>query len=286
MFTDELATPTRLETLLDLFRSDASRRWNADAVGPLLQPETLADVKADRPQTKKVGQAARELGLLRDNGSLAPEVRDSPLPTRALVLAALDERVLGGLDVEPYFAPFYAFLLGLGKAAGEPRSAADWVAAFRTVYPPAAQANPFNQVKLTGLHRWYAYAGLGWYDPRGVFHCNPCERLARRMPAIFGGDAELPVGEFIRRLADHCPELDGGTVFQAVNPQYDPERRRCSLGLSHALVELHLDGLLQLRCPADSDGWHINEAEPPHDPEFIRSERIASVTRSAVREVA
>ena len=79
------------------------------------------------------------------------------------------------------------------------------------------------------------------------------------------------------RLAEYCPELDGGTIFLESNPTYDPDRRRCTLGLGHALVELHLDQVLRLHCPPDSDGWDIREAAARRDARYLRSERIDRV---------
>jgi hypothetical protein len=276
MFTDDLATPTRVETLIELIRSDESRRWSSETLGQLLQPDTLPDVKPNRPQATKMLRAATELGLIKvtDAGNVILTVRGDSRSTGELVRAAIDEQVLGKTDVEPFFAPFYSFVLGLEKLAAVYRAYPEWVKNFADAYPPAAGANQFNKDKLTGLHRWFSYAGLGWYDPRSVFQCNPYERLQRRLPCIYGGDRELPARVFMSRLADCCPELDGGTIFLEVNPTYDPARRRCTLGLGHALVELHLDEVLRLHCPPDSDGWDIRDAAAPRDARYLRSERI------------
>ena len=279
MFTDDLATPTRVETLLDLIRSDASRRWSSETLGQLLQPDTLPDVKSSRPQATRMLRASSELGLIKVTGAgnVVLSVRGDRRSTKEIVQAAIDEQVLGKTDIEPFFAPFYSFMLGLGKLAGVERPYPEWVKDFAAVYPPAVGANQFNKDKLTGLHRWFSYAGLGWYDPRSVFHCNPYERLRRRLPSVFGSERELPSAVFMSRLADCCPELDGGTIFLDVNPAYDPERRRCTLGLGHALVELHLERVLRLHCPPDSDGWDIHDAAPPRDATYLRSERIDRV---------
>jgi hypothetical protein len=288
MFTDDLATPTRVETLIELIRSDESHRWSSDTLGQLLQPDTLRDVKSSRPQATRMLRAAKELGLVKvtDAGNVVLTVRGDSRSTGELVCAALDEQVLGKTDVEPFFAPFYSFMLGLGKLAGVERPYAEWVKEFAVVYPPASGTNQFNKDKLTGLHRWFSYAGLGWYDPRNIFQCNPYERLRRRLPGIFASERELPAAVFITRLADCCPELDGGTIFREANPAYDPARRRCTLGLGHALVELHLDRVLRLHCPPDSDGWDIREAAAPRDTTYLRSERIDRVELLSGEEVA
>jgi len=279
MFTDDLATPTRVETLIELIRSDESRRWSSETLGQLLQPDTLPDVKPSRPQSTRMLRAAAELGLIKvtDAGNVVLTVRGDSRSTGELVREAIDEQVLGKTDVEPFFAPFYSFILGLGKLASVERTYAEWVKDFAAVYPPAAGANQFNKDKLTGLHRWFRYAGLRWYDPRSVFHCNPYERLRRRLPCIFRSERELPAAVFMSRLAERCPELDGGTIFLEANPAYDPASHRCTLGLGHALVELHLDRVLRLHCPPDSDGWDIRDAAARRDATYLRSERIYRV---------
>src|SRR5262249_42972137 len=155
----------------------------------------------------------------------------------------------------------YSYLLALDGEGGRDRPRSEWVNGFRDSYAAAGGADPFNTNKLTGLHRWYSYAGLGWYDPREVFLPNPYERLRRRLPGLFGADRSLPTAEFFRRLARCCPELDGGDIYRAVNTRFDSDRRDCSLGLSHALVDLNLDGVLRLHCPSDSQGWYINKAK-------------------------
>jgi hypothetical protein len=276
MFTDEYTTPARVETLVDLLRNDESRRWTRDQVAELLQPETLPDLAGKRPQSAKVLLAAGELGLIEtsSSGHIKILFKAGTRPTATILREALDEYVLGTRGVEPYFAPFYSYLLAIDGDADSNRSRLDWVNGFRAVYASAAGADPFNANKLTGLHRWYAYAGLGWYDPREVFIANPYERLLRRLPALFQGDRLLPADEFMGRLARCCPELDGGEIFRDVNRNFEPDRRSCSLGLSHALIDLHLDGVLRLHCPSDSQGWFLNKAKPPRDGQYIQSERV------------
>jgi hypothetical protein len=120
------------------------------------------------------------------------------------------------------------------------------------------------------------YMGLGWYDPSGVFQPNPYFRLQRSLRTIFGKTKRLSIDEFMSRLASACPELDGGDIFKRSNKQYDTQARNCTLGLSHALVDLHLDDYIKLFCPQDSRGWSVESAEPPSE-EALKSGRIATV---------
>jgi hypothetical protein len=276
MFTDDSATPTRVETLLDLLRSQPKRRWSEEVVAELLQPDGLPGVKDKRPHAVKMIAAAAELDLV-TRGKEQIKLTfaaDDPRTSQEILCDAIDRAVLERLETEPYFAPFYSFLLGLGAQAHNKKTREELVESFREAYPKAAGPNPFNPTKLTGLRRWLGYAGLGWFDPAGAFQCNPYKRLLRRLPTIFGEATELPADQFMTGIAAHCPELDGGQFFSAVNTHYTPSARRCSLGVSRALVELHIDGVLRLHCPTDSNGWWIDEAAPPRDREHILSDRV------------
>ena len=118
--------------------------------------------------------------------------------------------------------------------------------------------------------------GLGWYDPAGSFQANPYDRVARAFPALFAGKSKLSSDEFMNGLAASCPELDGGTIFRQANRDWNGADKQCSPGLSHALIELHEDGVIRLDCPADCQEWSLKEAEPPRD-DWFKGDRIASV---------
>lgn len=274
MFTDDPVTPVRLEILIGLLRK-ISRGLPRQEVYRLLQPEPLdPDTGSSSPAGATV-KAAIELELAEEdsvgkNLTLKPAYRKDG-PIRAAILKAFDERVLATAEVEKYFALFYAYYLGLGKKIYESRSfnKEQWADEFnQQVFGSAPQENRFNGTKLTGLHRWFNYVGLGWYDHTAEFQANPYERLQRALPAMFGKKPRFEIEPFMAKLAETCPELDGGSLFIQGNPGWSAEDRRCTLGLSHALIELHLDGIIRLSCPADSSGWDIREAEPPGGDNF------------------
>jgi hypothetical protein len=211
--------------------------------------------------------AARELGLLEERGDkivLTTKARSEDAPTA--IRAAFDEVVLTGTNVEPHFALYFAYLLGLGKElyTKRPKKAA-WVSEY-TTHVDDVPAKPFNETSLSGFDRWYDYIGLGWYDPGDNFQPLPYDRLERKLSTIFGKAKRLDSDEFMTRLAAHCPELDGGSLFRQANRSYDGDATRvCTLGLSHALIELDHAGVLRLIRPGDSSGWSINDAEPQRE---------------------
>jgi hypothetical protein len=282
LFTDGPVTPTRVETLLDLLRGlPHNKKIDRDMLYQLLQPEGVPEIDPKkRDAAKDTVRAARELELIEETADKLIKIKFARNDSRAatnILLDALDLKVLASTDVEPYFAKFYSYILSLDKQGVIDKSHDDWAREFERDVYGHRPSNPFNKEKLFGLHRWMGYLGLGWYDSYGIFQPNPYERLLRRLKTIFSGRTKkLDSDEFMSRLADSCPELDAGAIFKQANKHYNSEGKVCTLGLSHALVDLHLDGYIELFCPADSHGWSIELADPP-SARLLQSGRIATV---------
>jgi hypothetical protein len=251
----------------------------------LLQPKSLSPTEGSGSPSASTVKAATDLQLvLEESGMLSLSSVYRKLHTsRDAIIQAFDELVLGSTAVEKYFALFYAYYLGLGKKANEFRSfnKEQWADAFNeSVFGSEIQENRFNGTKLTGLHRWFNYIGLGWYDPYENFQANPYERLKRVLPNIFTQGNELKIDSFMTKLAEACPELDGGRIFKEANPHWSNSEKRCTLGLSHSLIELHIDEVIRLSCPADTGGltgWDIGDAVPPSDI-YILSHKLQGIT--------
>lgn len=281
MFTDGPVTPTRLETLINLMREFSRREITREILFDLLQPETLPNVDPKkRDGAEQTLAAARDLGLLIEDTEkrlkLTFESTDKH-SSRQIILNALDEKVLANEDVEPYFARFYSYLLGLNSEGIKNRTRVEWVSRFeRDAFAGNFPPNPFNADKVSGLNRWFSFTGLGWYDTSGVFQPNPYERLLRRLPLIFGKEKKVTGEVFMQRLTQYCPELDGGEIFRMANRSYNSEVKICTLGLSHALIDLHQEKKIRLVCPRDSRGWSIELAEPPSG-DGLDSSRIDSI---------
>jgi hypothetical protein len=286
MFSDSLVTPVRIEILLDLLRKYSRREWTRADLYKTLQPEALPaqQGKPDKSLAAKatIGAAA-ELDLIEENGrSIRAKIssRDSRT-SREIVLDAFDQLVLGGTSIEPWFAPFYGYLLGLGPAGARTRSSDSWASAFVTeVLHNRRETNPFNGDKHGKIvQRWYPYTGLGWRDPSGIFHANPFHRLVRSIPRLFIQKAKQTSDEFMESLAEVCPELDGGAIFRESNANWTPASKTCSLGLSHALVDMHLDGYIELTGGKDSRGWSVDSASPPRKGFWGKFDFIELVSR-------
>lgn len=282
MFTDQPVTPARVETLLNLMREFSNRTITREILYELLQPEGLPDPNPGKDQAKNTVSAALELGLVEEGVDKRLKTSfktNDKRNSRSILRDALDEKVLGITDIEPYFGLFYSYLIAANFEGTSNRTADEWVLDFQyKVFGEERPTNPFNKAKLTGLNRWFAYTGLGWYDMSGIFQPNPFERLCRRLSLIFQKDKKLTSEVFMQRLAEHCPELDGGTIFLKTfrEQSYDASAKTCTLGLSHALIDLHQDRKIKLICPQDSRGWSIKLADPPSG-DGLDSDRIDSI---------
>ena len=286
MFTDSTATPTRVELLIDIARSMSGRKFDAQTVREILQPTGLPGMSGKYQQSTDILSAARDLELLIDDGDgqLKPSRQRDSRTARQVLLDAIDERVLQNDNVEPWFALFYAYMLGRNEVARKGEGDR-WEADFnRDLFAGQTVQNRFNDTKYIGLRRWFRYSGLGWHDITDAFVPNPYERLQRALSRIFKEKKRLEADEFMNSLAVVCPELDGGWIFMRANPTHDTKVRQCTPGLSHALIDLHLDGVIEINCPVDSDGWSIASASPPFDGKSIKSERFTSISALPVNK--
>lgn len=280
MFTDGPVTPTRLEVLIDFLRETSMVSVSRDVVVKLLQPSAIIGNDGNRTGAAQTILAADQLGLIENSATIRPTFeRSDKRKTREIVLDAIDKLVLSDTSVEPYFAPFYSFVLSLNESGSISPSDGDrWETRFTAeVNQGVRGANPFNKTKLTGLRRWYEYSGLGWFDPAGVFQPNPYYRIKRSLAHIFGKTNKVSGNDFIVRLAETCPELDGGRIYSETTKHIQTNVQNvCTLGLSHALVDLHIDGVIRLDCPVDARGWDIGFASPPRD-NTLKAHKINTV---------
>ena len=219
-----------------------------DSLAGILQP---GHEKKDA--TRQTILAARELGLI-SQGDGGYEYVESGASGRETALVAFEHVVLNSTDKEPYLARYYAYLLGLGTDAEGPSSGRS--AEFVRHMSLENRTNPFNSTKEAALSRWFVWAGLGWTCD-GTFVCNPYTRLQRSLSAVFQNQPRISADDFAKRLAEICPELDGGHIYRQVWPGWSPDCRRFTFGVSHALIDLHLTGRIILRAPPDARGWSV-----------------------------
>ena len=237
-----------------------------------MQPKGI--VTTNKKFAEDTIKTALILGLVKETQSLISLNFDSDQDAREEILTALESHVFNSTQVEPYFAPFYSFVLSEGDNNGITDNVI-WVDKYHNETGGRASNNPFNKDKLTHLYRWYMYTGMGWRDPLGVFHPYPYDRIKRKLHHIFKDKKKLMIKNFITNLGNTCSELDGGEIF-IKNKSKNMDDNSISLGVSQALISLNEDKVITLFCPKDSDGLSIEKALPDLKGE-IKSYRLSRV---------
>lgn len=267
MFTDNPTIPAQLEVLLDVVHEMRQRKASVDTLRQLIQPKGLPGLTEGSAQVDKHISAARELDLIKsdvgNNIRLNYPVRDTH-QVKAAIVTAFDRIALADAQVEKWAGRFYGFLIAQPEddvIHGDANIQSFAIKFMSSLRSDIDKGNPMNLEKHRALMRWFPYVGLGWMDPAGHFTPDPTTRLARALPVIFGSDRKLDAGQFMDRLAQACPELDGGALFNdATSEIYHTVDRQCTQALAGALRRLHDEGLLRLRCPTDSLGWSLERA--------------------------
>jgi len=283
MFLDSLATPTRLETLLNLVNGFDDEICTKDDIAFYLQPKGLPDVNPKRQQAYDNISAAKSLEILEEKNNLLQfKNADENIIVKEIIINSFDKYIMTKSDgdrnsIEPWFALFYSYILGRNEKI-ESKKSADWEVRFNNdLFNGIKQTNPFNSTKLTAYLRWYTYLGLGWNDNNGVFQLNPFDRINRALLKIFKKDKNLHFDDFVQALGNVCPELDGGDIFMDANPGWNRDDRNLSLGVSRALYELHLDKIITLIGIQDQRNfWNFENINPSLD-ENIKVPQISSI---------
>lgn len=284
MFIDNPTVPVQLEVVLDVLHAVRSKAASANSIERLLQPKGLPDLTPSSRQGAQHLSAARELKLITQdsegNCRLVAAVREGKPTAKQMILEAFDRLVLSDVEIEPWFGRIYAFAIARSRLIPVPRDARDDLCAeFNAALPSHIEkANLANSTKLAHYLRWYCYVGLGWYDPAGSFVPDPTVRLRRSLPKIFGSSKRLDAADFMSSLSATCPELDTGALFTDVaGSAFNKADRVCTTGLAAALRNLHGEGVIQLDCPADSQGWSLERGGSERDNATLKSDRFDRV---------
>jgi len=104
-----------------------------------------------------------------------------------------------------------------------------------------------NDTRWNGLRHWAKYLGFFWEDQR--LWPDPTAAIREELPEVFGKQDELPAQDFITRLGERLPVLDGGryrleieAVLEPAEWQPPTPRGLLSTSLSRALWRLSRPG--------------------------------------------
>lgn len=251
--------------------------------GPLPRAELLARCCPPALQqitSSKLGSATltrwTQLGLFQDDADLVRLHPDTPaMPTeRVAELAAISKllrRILlapaNNLEIntpEPALAG--DFTLGLSWALAQDVFALPG-GVHREVEKhmlPQFSESPIafqNDTRWNGFRAWAPVLGFGWTEAVGgspLLVVDPTDAVRDELPDLFSRNPELPIGDFLARLAERVPVLDGGMYRRAVEERLAPASWRAtashevSISLSAALVRLDRAGAIRLTSRGDA----------------------------------
>lgn len=259
-------TPQRLHTLLRLvgYRNKPSR----EDLLTLLQPSELS---ANTSAAAAVIVAAVNTGLIVHDTSegivtLVPGIKRAQIESTDAFRALMQARLCGISDpdednyllnqVVAWYAVQTPDVYRLHKR--------DLAAKFNAeLYPSESDADAdsgraINETKLTRWTTWVTFLGWG-VSAASVLWPIAHGRLLPKLAPL--RKKKLPIADYMDWLADACPEMDGGTLFEQCWQASRPGQARgqqLSLMLSTALGTLH--GLKKVRLEYSADAqsrWQI-----------------------------
>ena len=280
-------TPARLYALLRLVvRLKKPQREDIQA---LLQPDILFQGKQeneDEESGTNSYSASRNVYLAARHCNLIEELPDNTIQVRGDVetyLTSLDkfrtlmqQRVWNATIPEQnnYLLNLYSAWYIVQNERIFTFEDKDFETRFNEELFENADERTFNMTKFVGWRTWASFLGIGWSVKRGIIGNNreilapdASQRLLRVLPIFSAknGTREIQFRTFMQELAQTCPELDGGTLFDYCRDashgggQYG---NYMSLALSTGLRQLHNTKHIQLvRQPDAQDIWPLYPAE-------------------------
>ena len=218
MFLDTITRPNKIESLIKTLNFFEKEDIKDKVIFDLYQPKGLNE-KDTQGQIQATLKVAKKLNLVNDNNKLTFPY-DSEDEIKKQILKRFDEIVLKDKSEEKWFALFYSFILSKNKDIGSSSSYAKLATEFnRYLFGQEKPDNQLNETKLNHHFSWYNYIGLGQTHQSLIF-VNPFDRIKRNLRNIFQKIKNLTIDQFITKISEFCPELDGGLIFEIANPKW------------------------------------------------------------------
>lgn len=137
-----------------------------------------------------------------------------------------------------------------------PDSTKDWEVLLRRQLADAGTVIVQNDTRWNGLRSWMPYLGLARNSTR--FDPDPTDAVRDALPDVFKGVTTLLAGEFLERVAEALPILDGGRYRREVEEKLKEETwpwmaaGHVSTSLSRALQRLDREGAMMLEQRSDT----------------------------------
>jgi len=119
-----------------------------------------------------------------------------------------------------------------------------------------------NSTRWNGFTSWGTFLGFGGYETgraSGEFIIDPTSAIKKQVMTLLPRRTELPVKDFLNKLAELVPVIDGGVYRREVEDKCreeewkSPKVSDISTSLSRALLRLRSQGVIRLEKLSDSD---------------------------------
>ncbi len=278
IINDNQAEKHRVQALVRLV-ADLPQSTQRDVVN-LLQPLLLVETKNSgdvQSSANNTCRIAEDCGLIVENRDQKLEVCVPPekFETMPAFQQYMQSVVLGVTEEEKsnyLFNLFSAWYAVQNERVLQDLVKTGYDGPFNDQMFPDASTRYFNSTKLTAWRKWATFLGLGWpmrFGQREIIIPDATGRIRPLISELFPGKTLPPFGSFMERLALHCPELDGGALFDycwQASRGVEERGRHISLMLSTALRTLDGLGVICLEEQADAlENWQLYPAQGnPH----------------------
>lgn len=274
MITRNYFTPQRLYALVCLVgvMREPARREVIDA----LQPLSIVGREESQDMGERLYRAAIQLGLIQELETKDRRVRLRVAQDHLASLTSFREHLRGGMlgvteeHVDHYLLNLVAAWYAVQDEAVVRHDKTEIARRFNEqMYPGAPEQTLSEHPGLTTWFLWAEFFGWGWplkfdtaeadFMPDATGRVRPV--LSRLLPEV---DQEVPLGNFLTRLAEQCPEMDGGRLFRRCWDASRPNQERgnrLSLTLSTALRVLQRGQLIELLERKDATSWTLFPAQ-------------------------
>ena len=278
------SVPSRVLALCDFLLGCPQMRERRTVCESTLMPDGLLTGEDKRPMVRAVINESAKLGLIERNDE---DIQIAPDAPRILRTQKTDRRFwpLAFMELLIQSEENHDMLLALTWWLSLPVLSApgDWTTIDMSPKwrQDASNLGPMNDVRYTIFASWATYLGFAWRQAKQQDRWlvpNPTKHLLLRLQAEMGSKArEFEALEFVRKLADWCPILDGGTFRKTAEGKglCEPlEPTRLSSTLSLALLHLEEEGYLDLTHAADAEALLLHESLVGGRPQ---SQRVSGV---------
>jgi hypothetical protein len=278
------SVPGRLIALCEFLLLCPQMRERRTACESALMPDGLIKGEDKRPMVRVVINESLNLGLIEKNDT-------------DIQLAAAAPRILRTQKSDRYFWPGafmdlfmkseenHDMLLSLAWWLSLPVLSApgDWSSIDTSLKwrQDANNLGPMNDFRYSIFASWAVYLGLAWrqakHQDRWLIP-NPTSHILIRLRSELGDKPrQYEALDFVRKLAEWCPVLDGGAFRRTAETRglCEPlEPKRISASLSLALLRLSDGGYLSLTHAADADALLLHDTIVVERPQ---SQRVSGV---------